>query len=102
MKIIAPIAFMALAILALGCFNSGRQTTTISSSRFEVETGSVVLGAKQLLVDTSNGDVWILEGGGPPNAEWILLARGPEDVREPLVEVEEVDPTAPPESEPEE
>lgn len=73
----------ALGFAALGCFNSGPHSTTVSATRFEVVTGSVVLGARQLLVDTSNGDVWMLEGDRAPDASWVLLARGPEDVREP-------------------
>jgi hypothetical protein len=72
-----------LAAVTLGCFNDGQQNTTISATRFEVATGSVVLGARQLLVDTSNGDVWMLEGDRAPNARWVLLVRGPEDAREP-------------------
>jgi hypothetical protein len=48
---------IAIGMSALACFNSGPHTTTISSTRFEVETASVVLGARQLLVETSNGDV---------------------------------------------
>ena len=72
---------IAIGVSALGCFNSGPHSTTISSTRFAVETGSVVLGARQLLVDTSNGDVWVLEGERNPQARWVLLARGPEDIR---------------------
>jgi hypothetical protein len=70
-----------LMLVTLACFNSGH-TNTIVESRFEVATGSVVLGARQLLVDTSNGDVWMLEGDQSPSAQWVLLARGPEDARE--------------------
>ena len=70
-----------LMLTTFACFNSGPHTNTIAASRFEVATGSVVLGARQLLVDTSNGDVWMLEGDQPPSAQWVLLARGPSDVR---------------------
>jgi hypothetical protein len=82
MKTVASLSLSLLCVLAFGCFNEGRRVTAVSSSRFELETGSVVLGAKQLLVDTANGDVWILEGGRAPDAKWVLLARGPEDARE--------------------
>ena len=54
-----------------------------NGQRFEVATASVILGARQLLVDTSNGDVWMLEGDRAPEAQWVLLSRGPEDAREP-------------------
>jgi hypothetical protein len=81
MRATSILAAVATATLAIGCFNSGPYSTTVSSSRFEVETGSVVLGARQLLVDTSNGDVWALEGGRDAEGQWVLLARGPEDAR---------------------
>ncbi len=77
------LVFGALSAGSLGCFNEGRTTTIVSATRFEVTTGSVVLGARQLLVDTANGDVWILEGDRAPGAQWVLLARGPDDAREP-------------------
>jgi hypothetical protein len=76
------VAIALLLATTTAWYNKGGTHTTISSTRFEVTTGSVVLGAKQLLVDTSNGDVWILEGN-VPDAHWVLLARGPEDVRDP-------------------
>ena len=79
----ATFIFLSIAIgmSALGCFNSGPHKTMISSTRFAVETGSAVLGARQLLLDTSNGDVWVLEGVRDPEPRWVLLARGPEDIR---------------------
>lgn len=82
MRATSALLSIAIGMSALACFNSGPHTTTISSTRFEVETGSVVLGARQLLVDTSNGDVWVLEGDRALEARWVLLARGPEDIRQ--------------------
>ena len=74
-------AAVLATLLGISCHN-GPRNIEVSSTRFEVATGSVVLGARQLLVDTSNGDVWILEGTRPGVAQWALLARGPEDARE--------------------
>ena len=80
---ISALGATCIALFGVAC-NNGPRVTTISSTRFEVTTGSVVLGAKQLLVDTSNGDTWILEGERSAEPRWVLRARGPEDVREPI------------------
>jgi len=69
-------------LMASACFNGNGPKTVVTGDRFEVATASVVLGARQLLVDSSNGDVWVLEGDGAPEARWVLLARGPEDARQ--------------------
>ncbi len=82
----AAIWIAGITALTTAC-NNGPRVTAVTSTRFEVATASVVLGAKQLLLDTSNGDVWWLEGERSGDAEWVLLARGPEDVREPLSQV---------------
>jgi hypothetical protein len=97
----AMLSAAALMLMTFGCFNSGPHTNTIAASRFEVATGSVVLGARQLLVDTSNGDVWMLDGDRAPSAQWVLLARGPEDARE-LTEEQLPLPSMRPETEPDE
>jgi hypothetical protein len=76
-----PLAGLVLAGAA--CFNSPHNNVVEADHRFELTTASVVLGGRQLLVDTSNGDVWMLEGERAPGARWVLLARGPEDLREP-------------------
>ena len=81
MRAPAILGLGTLVLAALACFNSGPHTTTLAASRFEVATSSVVLGGQQLLVDTSNGDVWVLEGARSPDAHWVLLVRGPEDAR---------------------
>lgn len=77
-----------LASTALACFNdnSPQHVDIAADNRFQVATASVILGARQLLVDTSNGDVWMLEGDRAPEARWVLLSRGPDDARklEPL------------------
>lgn len=67
------------ALLGLACWEHGSRNILVEARRFEVVTGSVLLGARQLLVDTATGDVWQLEGQPP---RWSLLARGPDDVRE--------------------
>ena len=79
-------AAMLIALLTtVACFNRNnpQNNKIIADNRFEVATASVVLGASQLLVDTSNGDVWVLDGDRAPDAQWVLLTRGPEDAREP-------------------
>jgi hypothetical protein len=76
-------AVVLVAWTSVACFNKNQGGHVIKpDSRFEVATASVVLGARQLLVDTSNGDVWMLDGDRAPEAQWLLLARGPEDIRE--------------------
>lgn len=76
---------MGCMLATVACFNNhkAQRNTIEAGNRFEVATASVVLGARQLLVDSSNGDVWVLEGDRAPGAEWVLLTRGPEDAREP-------------------
>ena len=80
---IRALLLIALVSTMVGCWNVNRSQTTSASNRFEVATASVILGARQLLVDTSNGDVWMLEGDRAPEARWVLLSRGPDDAREP-------------------
>ena len=87
-------AGVAAAALATACFNGNSPTSITLDNRFEVTTASVVLGARQLLVDTSNGDVWMLQGDRAPGAEWVLLTRGPDDARE----LEPIELPEPPES----
>ena len=73
---------LGLAALGTACDN-GPRITTVSATHFEVVTGSIVLGGRPLLVDTSNGDVWILEGERSDNPHWSIFTRGPDDVRPP-------------------
>ena len=80
---IRALLLIALASTIVGCWNVNRSQNITADNRFQVATASVILGARQLLVDTSNGDVWMLEGDRAPEARWVLLSRGPEDVREP-------------------
>lgn len=85
MKIRALLLVIALASTIVGCWNvnKSQRNDIVADNRFVVATGSVILGAPQLLVDTSNGDVWMLQGDLAPEARWVLLSRGPEDAREP-------------------
>ena len=77
-------AILLMLLLTLACFNRNNpQSNILADNRFEGATASSVLGARQLLVDTSNGDVWMLDGDRAPDAQWVLLTRGPEDAREP-------------------
>ncbi len=80
---IRALLLVALASTIVGCWNVNRSQNITGDNRFQVATASVILGARQLLVDTSNGDVWMLEGDRAPEARWVLLSRGPEDAREP-------------------
>lgn len=75
---VAALLCAGIALFALACWEHGSRNILVESRRFEVVTGSVLLGARQLLVDTATGDVWQLEGQPP---RWEVLARGPEDVR---------------------
>jgi hypothetical protein len=79
---IRALLLVALVSTSVACWNVNRSQNITADNRFEVATGSLVLGARQLLVDTSNGDVWMLDGDRAPEARWVLLSRGPEDVRE--------------------
>ncbi len=87
---IRALLLIALASTVVACWNVNRSQNVIAGNRFEVATASVILGAGQILVDTSNGDVWMLEGNRAPEARWVLLSRGPDDAREP--EPEPVEP----------
>ncbi len=90
------LAVVVASILAgVGCFNEGGHNYEVSATRFEVVTGSPLLGARQLLVDQSNGDVWVLDGTAAPNAKWVLLSRGPKDVRKPKKTVVPKSPVVP-------
>ena len=79
---IRALMLVVLASATVACWNQGSKNI-IADNRFEVATASLVLGARQLLVDTSNGDVWMLDGDQAPEARWVLLTRGPDDAREP-------------------
>lgn len=82
---IRVLLIVAFVSTMAACFNdnSPQNNDIVADNRFEVATASVILGARQLLVDTSNGDVWMLEGDRSPQAHWVLLSRGPDDVRTP-------------------
>ena len=79
---IRALMLVVLVSATVACWNQN-QRNIIADNRFEVATASLVLGARQLLVDTSNGDVWMLDGDQAPEARWVLLTRGSDDAREP-------------------
>ena len=54
---IRALLLVALVSTSVACWNVNRSQNITADNRFEVATGSLVLGARQLLVDTSNGDV---------------------------------------------
>ena len=97
---IRALLLIALASTIVGCWNVNRSQNITGDNRFQVATASVILGARQLLVDTSNGDVWMLEGDRAPEARWVLLSRGPDDAREPEpVELQDIGEESPEEGE---
>ncbi len=98
---IRALLLVVLASTTVACFNENRSRNNINAdNRFEVATASVILGAGQLLVDTSNGDVWMLDGDRAPEARWVLLSRGPDDAREPEpVELQDIGEDSPEEGE---
>ncbi len=74
-------ALVALCLLASACWESRSRNTVVAGGRFHVvATAASDLGS-QLLVDSGTGDLWELERGNDGSA-WVLLARGPEDLRD--------------------
>ncbi len=76
---LAATALLGLAAVASSaCWESQSRNTVVFGERFRFAPGADAGDGRPLLLDSTTGDVWRLEGTGADRFSWTLLTRGPD------------------------